>query len=379
MLGPRGVALAVAVLVAAAPARTAAQTALTVDGSAARLAYADGAGQSSWTLTPRLQVSRDWQSLTAGGTYAQFPGGLWSFQTQTEGSAYSRPLFGIRAELGASASATWHEDQSRSGQYLGTLRLHRFGPRRGMWVGGDAGRAWDGVSWRTEALGELGGWVRVGSGTLSATFAPTGIGDSLRFLDWSSTLRVSSGPLELAAFGGLRHWTRPAGAAGAGWGGVSAAYWLSGHFAVTAAGGTYPTDYAQNLPNGSYGSVGLRIAVGRVDRQDARESSGYRLPKPQRRDPTSTAFAIHPVSGDSIDLRIRAAAATKIEVMGDFTAWQPRALAPGPDGWWSVALVIPAGVHRMNVRIDGAAWGVPPGVTSVEDEFSGVVGIFAVP
>jgi len=65
--------------------------------------------------------------------------------------------------------------------------------------------------------------------------------------------------------------------------------------------------------------------------------------------------------------------------MGDFTAWQPSALVLDAGGWWSATLSIPAGVHRMNIRIDGGPWVVPPGVTSVDDEFSGVVGILAVP
>ncbi len=136
----RGLVLAVAAVIGAVPARSAAQTALTLDGAATRLAYADDAGQSSWTLTPGFQILHDWQSLGASGTFAQFPGGLWSVQTQVAGSAYSRPVLGIRAELAGAASATWHEDRSRSSEYLGAVRLHWFGSRVGTWAGGGAGR-----------------------------------------------------------------------------------------------------------------------------------------------------------------------------------------------------------------------------------------------
>jgi len=42
-------------------------------------------------------------------------------------------------------------------------------------------------------------------------------------------------------------------------------------------------------------------------------------------------------------------------------------------------LEIPSGMHRIKVRLDGAAWIVPAGATLVEDDFGGKVGLFAVP
>jgi hypothetical protein len=32
----------------------------------------------------------------------------------------------------------------------------------------------------------------------------------------------------------------------------------------------------------------------------------------------------------------------------------------------------------MNVRVDGGAWGVPPGLTAVKDEFGGLVALLVV-
>ena len=59
--------------------------------------------------------------------------------------------------------------------------------------------------------------------------------------------------------------------------------------------------------------------------------------------------------------------------------WQPIALSRAPDGSWEAALRIASGVHRMDVRIDGAGWIVPTGTTRVVDDFDGEVGIFAIP
>ena len=36
------------------------------------------------------------------------------------------------------------------------------------------------------------------------------------------------------------------------------------------------------------------------------------------------------------------------------------------------------GTHRMNIRIDGDSWTAPPGLPTVNDEFSGRVGILVV-
>jgi hypothetical protein len=40
---------------------------------------------------------------------------------------------------------------------------------------------------------------------------------------------------------------------------------------------------------------------------------------------------------------------------------------------------IAAGVHRLNVRVDGGAWTAPSGTTRAADEFGGEVGIVTVP
>jgi 1,4-alpha-glucan branching enzyme len=85
------------------------------------------------------------------------------------------------------------------------------------------------------------------------------------------------------------------------------------------------------------------------------------------------------LSGARRLLRLYAPGAKRVEIMGEFTSWTPVSLqakeGKGPE--WTVALVIPAGVYRMNVRIDGGAWSVPIGVPAIADDF-GPVGILRV-
>ena len=46
---------------------------------------------------------------------------------------------------------------------------------------------------------------------------------------------------------------------------------------------------------------------------------------------------------------------------------------------WEAVLLIPSGLHRLNVRIDGGAWIVPAGMTRAADDYGDEVGIMAVP
>jgi hypothetical protein len=359
-----------------------AQTTLTLDGAATRVAYDTGQTTSSWALSPALQLVRPWQSLVVNGTFAQFPGTAWSLQGNLAGSAFTQAVAGFRAELAGMAAGTRHQDGSTSSQYLGLLRVHRIGTRFGGWIGGGIGRAWNGIARNGVAVGEVAGWVDLGGGTLTATVSPTGIGDSLRYLDLIGTFRLDRGPLELVASAGWRNWRRPAGVSGTAWGGGSATFWLGRHVAAVASLGAYPADYAQGLPNGSYGAIGFRIATRRPGAPSQGvsppvQTARFRALPPVAR-PLVPEFEVQRLSGDTLRLGLRAPGACRVEIMGDFTDWQPVALSRKDGQRWETTLVIPRGAHRLNLRVDGGPWGIPPGVTPLTDEFGGVVGILPV-
>ena len=274
------------------------------------------------------------------------------------------------------AGGTLHQDDSWSGQYEADVRLHRFGGHAGGWMGASAGRAWAGDRWRFVRAAELGGWVQTGPATVNLTVAPSAIGDSLRFAETAVTLQLVTGALDLVADAGLRHWIRPVGATADAWGSVSAAWWLNGHVALTASGGEYPPDYAQGLAGGRYVTAGIRVATGRISSTRELGSDRRLLPLPAEAVPVVSAFEVRREKGQ-VSLRVRTAG-QRVEVMGDFTDWQPVALRQTDPGRWQITLPIAPGVHRLNVRVNGGRWGVPPGVTMVADEFNGSVGIVVV-
>jgi 1,4-alpha-glucan branching enzyme len=77
-------------------------------------------------------------------------------------------------------------------------------------------------------------------------------------------------------------------------------------------------------------------------------------------------------------VRVRAPASDRVEIMADFTDWQPVTLVRTPDGYWEATLPVARGQHRLNVRLDGGDWVVPTNVARVTDEFGGVVGLVLV-
>jgi hypothetical protein len=71
--------------------------------------------------------------------------------------------------------------------------------------------------------------------------------------------------------------------------------------------------------------------------------------------------------------------AAAVELAGDFTDWQPWPLRRTDDATWETVLLIPSGLHRLNVRIDGGEWIVPAGLSRAADDFGDDVGILTVP
>ena len=83
-------------------------------------------------------------------------------------------------------------------------------------------------------------------------------------------------------------------------------------------------------------------------------------------------------TGDAHFLRVRAAGATRIEVMGDFTEWEAKPLLRRGDVF-EHALPLASGSHRLLIRLDGGAWRTAVNTPAVDDDFGGRVGLLVVP
>jgi hypothetical protein len=84
-------------------------------------------------------------------------------------------------------------------------------------------------------------------------------------------------------------------------------------------------------------------------------------------------------TGGPVTLRVRpVGAARQVEVMGDFTEWQPVALEQRGAAW-ERALAVSPGPHRVLVRVDGGPWQPPGNVAVADDDFGSTVGLIVVP
>lgn len=375
-------------LVLAAPRGASAQRlSATLDAGAAAVRYADSLDVSAATLSPAFDFITSSTTLSGAGTFAQGGSGVWSLQGQLAASAFTPSLGSMRAELAGSVGGSAHEDGTRTGELLARARLHFMKRAWGVWAGGGGGRTWDGDVWRNMLVGEAGAWARAGTSTIVLGTEPAVVDDTIRYTDTQLSARWASTRLELGGVVGARagHGLPTVAGSRRAWGSISATFWLGEHLGLVAGGGSYPVDFTQGYPGGRFVQVGIRMAVGRM--KNSASAAGARgrageMDRDSRIGGASgtklvSAFDTRPGAGDQVTLRVRAPAAHTVDISGDFTSWEAVRLERGADGWWTVTLPIESGTHQLNVRIDGAAWLVPPGLMAITDE-SGSSGLLSI-
>jgi hypothetical protein len=342
---------------------------ITIDVGTARMRFADSIDATTASVSPAVRISNSRGSVNASLTLSRIGGamsnaGLLNATVVTDRSR----VFAGEAE--AATGGSFHSDGTRTGQLLGFARVHAATSWRGAWLGGGVGATWDGV-WREVLQGDAGGWLSNGSSLVSLRLSPTIVDDSIRYSDTFVSGHHELANWEFDASFGARAGdplpTLPANRST--WGSAGATYWATPRLGIVAGAGVYPVDFTQGYPGGRYISLSVRLRPA---------TPSMRPIEPW--DPQLRAFQLHAEGGDKYRLRVRAPSARVVELKGDFTLWRPVPLErEAGEGWWSVALPISNGTHEVNVRVDGGAWGVPPGLTPLRDEFGGRVGLLVVP
>ena len=334
------------------------------------------------------------------------------------GTVSSPDVFGLRGELSASANRIAYDPSIHSDQFDARARVHmRFG-RGGFWFGGGLDRPIHVPVVSSVEVTGGGAWTRVGRATLSTTVTsffftkvasasdsvgaisctattetisaagldkavrPTVVVDQAgrngapsecrresRFSDVEGALEWSVGPIEVAAQGGYRiggsYDVTPESRR---WAAATATYWLSGQLAAVVGGGRQPANPARGLPARSYANLGVMLAY---------------WPIPKRRVPVSSsasvvAFDVRDAGSSQQTLVVRVGGVERVEVMGDFTAWEPKLLTRIGRDRWEITLPITPGIHQVNLRVDNGRWRPPPGTPTMRDGYAGEVGILVV-
>ncbi len=353
-----------------------AQVTVTVDIGASHVEYDGFLPSAAASVSPALRFTTPNSSLAARGTWLGFESGNASVQGLVAGSLFTPMLGRWRLEAGATAGVATYESYANFAHGLIRSRVHLLRRRGGVWLGGTFGRTSYGGDAHPVLAGSTGVWQGVGPVNLTFAFAVTGVGDTT-YADLESAAYLRTAKVEIDAVVGVRNGN--GGGEGV-YGEAVAAVSLTRALAVTAGGGRYPTDPIRGSVAGRYATIGLRF-------------TGV-TPRPAPRTPTwpqppvaslagsnghhaSATAMVEPDSSGGI-LTIRAPGAQLVEVMGDFTDWEPVKLQRTADAWRFPTRLI-SGNRRFNVRIDGGPWIVPQGATIEHDDFDGSVGTIVVP
>ena len=94
--------------------------------------------------------------------------------------------------------------------------------------------------------------------------------------------------------------------------------------------------------------------------------------------PVARQWRAESVDDGRTRVRLRCRHASRVELAADFTDWAPIAMTATGDDWWEASLTITPGLHQVQVRFDGGAWQVPPGLPRTNREFAGDAGVLVV-
>jgi len=374
-------ALGAACAAAVAPFRTlTAQVGATVDVGLTNVRYDGFLPSAAASVSPMLLIQRPRLLVLARGTLLRFESGRQSLQAGASGSFFPARFGRWRVELSGNAGASRYADFASFSHLLAGPRLHVAGERQGLWIGGTFGTTSLGGERRSVTAFASGAWAERLGATWLVNANSTRVGDT-SYVDVEGAVHYELGRVTLDGSLGTR--SRSQGGGHGVYGEASSAFGLGTRVSLVLAGGRYPTDPTRGSVSGRYLGLGLRFhavprrtAVARTAGRYGLSGSGSADPV----DPPAATAEVQPCDCDGATLVIVAGSATVIEVSGDFTDWEPIVLARGDrPGTWRVPTPLSPGTYRFNVRLDGREWIVPAGVTRLQDEFAGEVGLLVVP
>ena len=382
---PRAALRLVTLLLLAAARASGAQDIASLDAGYAYVQFTGFQGSGAMTFVPTLELERPSLFARATASISRFESGRWSGSGSAGLSAFSPAYRGVRAELAGSGNSTAYRD-THTAQALGQARVHFHSDSIGSWLGAGTGSARYGNEWQPHTLIDAGAWLRTRSLDLSVSLASA----TYRFLDSNlvtapdagggtdtsftrirrtgyltdavGRLAWGSGPVDLDISAGFRPISRYV--EDRKWAAMSVTTWLRPRLAIVATVGRQPENPLQNLAGLNYATLAVRVG----GRSRARPA----VPDDAR--VAATDFTVIGSGGESRTIYVQAPGASSVELAAPFTDWTPVAFSRVGRELWVLALRVPAGTHDVVIRVDGGAWGPPPGLPAFDDEFNGRVG-----
>ena len=280
-----------------------------------------------------------WQLDVAASNYAQtsaLP------TTSAEAAARARVGSGLRgAALGAGGGA------SVTGGHTGGVQ-RALGD--GWWVLG------------SERLVASLGWTRT---TPPKPFAA----GSLSYEDLAAGWRHETGAVSVGVSGGLR-FQSSSGPDTDDWELLDATVWFAPHAAFVVSAGRTLTDFVRGTPRTTWFGASIRFSPSRH----------LSLARRARPDNSMPRLVVTRINAERVAIEITASNAKRVELMADFTDWQPVLLERAREGAaWRIERAISPGLHRISLRVDGGTWVAPSNLPRADAGAETGVGLLTVP
>lgn len=363
--------------------RVSAQVQLTVDAGASRLhqsgfpvAGAATVGAAAEWLGDRAFVHSSILGARSGGDRTT---GQWLVVGSAASPAWR--AFQLQATGSASVFGQTTLAPTTSADILGELRAANASA--GASIGGGAGSTSHNAVSIPVVRGVAGAWWTHGVDRLSVDASMTRtrslFGEAsilvdvsttaVNYVDAGGTWLHDPGSWSLAVSAGVRNQNAvfQGGSSAAEWHSVDVAAWIAPHAAIAASIGRTLEDLVRGVPRTGYATIGMRLSMQphlSILRRPV-EINGPRL-------------LVSRGDGDARRLDVVAAAMSRVELMADFTDWNPVPLVRTGSAWRLERAVAP-GPHRIAIRVDGGEWIVPANLPKLADDLGGTVGLITVP
>ncbi len=349
------------------------------------------------SLTPDVRYDSHMLKLSARGS-AWLNGNSWQLADGLATATVTSPtVHHVSAQLIANASRAYYDQINQNAQIDAEARVHLlFSQKAGVWLESGVARPWRVAVVSSVDVAGAGAWTQIGGATITGTYTnfsftrvasaddSTGTLQSCisqannsqclrqsHFSDVQGTVHWQKSAFELTAqtgyrFGNANDVTPDSRR----WASASAVVWLSPDMAMVLGGGRQPANPARGLPARNYANLGVMFAA-----WPAMTSGAVPIEAPSS---AISQFDIAAASPSLQRVQVHIVGAERVQVMGDFTAWQPVSMVQRGRDVWEALVPIAAGVHQLDVRVDGGKWLPPPGTPTMRDGYNGEVGVLVV-
>lgn len=157
---------------------------------------------------------------------------------------------------------------------------------------------------------------------------------------------------------------------------LAAVVHLNSRLALSLNGGKQLAEWLTGVPSARVFGASLRFNL--IGASPAKAQNKSNQPVGANASPFAAQVERHTGGGATVRVRIDAPESARVELSGSFNDWTVVTVTR-TDGRFQHVLELPAGTHRVAIRINGGEWKAPEGLARVKDDLGGEAGLVVVP